>query len=317
MTNQKAKTQITKSNTFLLKKTEEEFSLAPVELPELPEVVYGDLVKVSQRVLTTFHDRDKNLGVLFSGLKGNSKTMSSLHICKEYGGKVILITEPFTGDMFKDFLYQEKEECIIFIDEFEKIYSTNELQDEFLTILDGVFGGKKLYLFTSNSAQISSYLINRPNRIYYHYKYDNIPTDILDEIIGKELEHKEFETELRDILLILGSVSYDVILNLIGEVNRFKVSPKELVKDLNIQVEQSNFTVTLLINGQRFTTTVDFNPLTVENFSISYKDEKGYYRFFGESTQSYTMYPYKGSFIYENEKNKIIFTPFKPYKFLL
>lgn len=305
------------SNSYLLTKVNEEFVLTSIGLPELPSKIYGDLQGATDRILTTFKDRDRNLGVLFSGLKGNSKTVTSLNVCKEFGGKVILITEPFTGDKFKEFLYQEKEECIIFIDEFEKIYNTTELQDEFLTILDGVFGGKKLFLFTSNSSQISRYLINRPNRIYYHFKYDNIEESVLNEIIKEELKYPEFEIELRDIILILGSVSYDVILNLISEANRFKKSPKELVKELNIQVEQTNFTVVLLLNGKRFTATIEYNPLTSEYFSISYKDENGHYRYFHDSVKQYTMYPYKGSFVFENEKNKLIFTPFKPYKFIL
>lgn len=308
----------TKNKTFILNLKENQFVLVPTELSDLPEKIYGNLDDVSSRILTTFHDRKRNLGVLFSGLKGNSKTVTCIKICKDAVDiPTIMITEPFTGDAFKTYLNQLKGDHIIFIDEFEKIYKTTELQDEFLTILDGAMGGKKMFLFTSNSDRISTYLKNRPNRIFYHYKYNNLENTILEDIIDKELKEKQFESDLRELLIILGTVSYDVLLNLIDEVNRFKKSPKELIKELNIQVEQTNFKVTLMVNGERFTSEVDYNPLTVETLSVEYKDKKGYYRYFSDYSKNYTLMTYKGQFIFEGASNKLIFTPYKPYQFEL
>lgn len=77
-------------------------------------------------------------------------------ICNKSDLPVIVITEPFTGSKFKEFLSSIKEETIIFLDEFEKVYNTTELQ-EYLSILDGVFDGKKLFLFTSNDERINEF----------------------------------------------------------------------------------------------------------------------------------------------------------------
>lgn len=310
-----------KNNSFILvqKDKDSEFELVPEKLKELPEKIYGDVEKKANKILTTFHDRPNNLGVLCSGLKGNGKTLVCLKICRmAEDSTIIMITEPFTGDRFKNFL-NGLENTIIFIDEFEKIYNTTELQDEFLTVLDGATGGKKLFLFTSNSGKISQFLKNRPNRIFYHLEYDNLDEVTVDDIINRELNEKQFEKDLRDLLLILGTVSFDVLLNLIDEVNRYKESPKVLINDLNIQVEQTNFEVTLYLNGKRFKAQVDFNPLTVERFDIDYKSgDSGWgWSYFYDAVSNYEMYTDRGNFIFENLKNKLIFKPHKPFKFKL
>ena len=306
-----------KKNNFLLKNTPKGFTLELQPEFVLPKKVYGDLDSVVSRVLTTFKDESSNVGVLFSGIKGNSKTTTAKTLCIESGLSVIMITEPYTGADFKAFLSSLKQEVVIFIDEFEKVYHTDELQQEFLSILDGLFDKKKLFLFTSNSADINSYLRNRPSRIYYHFKYDNLESNVVDEIIENELEDKEFEPDLRAVLQILGSVSIDVLLKFIAEVNRFSKSPKELIKGMNIEIEQTNFSVIMIVNGERAETTCKFNPLVREEFFLTYQDEKGRHKWFEGNFNDYTMYTKGASFVYENTQNKLVFTPFKPFKFSL
>lgn len=300
-----------------MSKTESGFTLEEKAEFNLPEKIYGNLDSLVQRVQDTFKLRSGNLGVLLSGIKGNSKTTLAKMICKNSGLPVILITEPFTGDGFKSYLSGMKEEVIIFIDEFEKVYNTPELQMEFLSILDGVFEGKKIFLFTTNNAEINEFLRNRPSRIFYHFKFDNLSNEVIDEIIEAELTDKTFEQDLRGIIQILGSVSIDVLLNIIDEVNRYSKSPKELIKGLNVEVEQMHFSVTLFKDGQMITTKCDFNPLVEKTFFLSYKDSKDHYGYHSGSFSDYVMYNKDGSFIFENPQYKMIFTPYKPYKFEL
>lgn len=304
----------TNKNYILIK--DDGFSLKEIEEFALPKKIYGDINSKADRVLTTFRNRVGNLGVLLSGIKGNSKTTLAKVICNESNKDVITITEPYTGSEFKDYL-STLGESVIFIDEFEKVYSTTELQQEFLTILDGVMGGNKLFIFTSNSTEINTYLRNRPSRIFYHFKFDNLEEEVVNDIINTELKDKSFEEDLRAVLTVLGSISIDVLLNFIDEVNRFKKSPRELIKGLNIEVEQVNFSVVLLVKGGRFETKCSFNPLTREEFFLDYKDERGYYSYHTGKFSEYTMYTTGGSFIFENEKEKIVFTPYKPFKFEL
>lgn len=307
-----------KTGNYLLKQDDtKKFYLEEQPAFTLPKVVYGDLATTTSRVLTTFKGEDNSVGCLFSGIKGNSKTTMAKNICLKAKMPIIMITEPFCGSEFKGFLSSLKDNVTIFIDEFEKVYSTHELQQEFLTILDGVFQSKKLFLFTSNDTNINSYLRNRPSRIYYHFKYDNLDPKVVDDIIDKELINKSHEADLRAVLLILGTVSMDVLLKFIGEVNRFDKSPRELIKGMNIEVEQTEFSVVMIIKGKRFTTKCSFNPLVAEEFVLDYKDDKDHYRWFSGLFSDYTMYTRGGAFIFENVDNKLIFTPFKSFKFEL
>lgn len=305
-----------KNNNYLLTKTPEgQFTHEIQDNFILPKKVYGNIIETVERVLKTFKDRNGNLGILLSGIKGNSKTTTGKMICTESGLPVLLITEPMVGAEFKAYLSGIKEEIIVFVDEFEKVYNTVELQQEFLTILDGVFQSKKLFIFTSNSQNISEFLRNRPSRIFYHFKYDNLENETIDEIIEAELINKDFKTSLKDVLLILGTISIDVLLNLIDEVNRFDTDPKVMVKGLNIEVEQVNFNVTLYVEGEMVMTQCDFNPLVQEDFMFNYKNEKGHYKWHHGKFSEYVMYTKDGTFIFENAKNKMVFTPYKPVKF--
>ena len=283
----------------------------------LPRKIYGNHEETVDRVLKTFKERDKNLGVFLSGIKGNSKTTTGKMICIKSGLPVLLITEPFIGAEFKGFLSSIKEEVVIFIDEFEKVYNTNELQQEFLSILDGVFESKKLFIFTSNSEEINQFLKNRPSRIFYHFKYNNLEAETINEIIREELKNKSFEEDLRAVLLILGTISIDVLLNLVDEVNRFDRNPKLMVKGLNIQVEQTKFNVTLYVKGEMVQTKCDFNPLTQDYFLLNYKNDKGLYGWHQGNFSDYVMYTKDGNFIFENEKDKMVFIPYKESKFEL
>lgn len=283
----------------------------------LPRKIYGKLDETVDRVLKTFEERDNNLGIFLSGIKGNSKTTTGKMICNKTKLPVLLITEPFVGSEFKSFLSNIKEEIIVFIDEFEKVYSTKELQQEFLSILDGVFQSKKMFIFTSNSEDINEFLKNRPSRIFYHFKYNNLDPETIDEIIDSELKNKSFEEDLRAVLMILGTISIDVILNLIDEVNRFDLSPKLMVKGLNIQVEQTHFNVTLYVKGEMVQTRCDFNPLTQDYFVLNYKNDKGHYGWYQGNFSDYVMYTKDGNFIFESSKDKMVFMPYKETKFEL
>lgn len=306
-----------KKSNYILKKNDEGFYTEEIPKFELPKVLYGDLDSVSSRVMTSFKEEPKGIGVLFSGIKGNSKTTTSKYVALKSELPVILVTEPFIGSEFQAFLSSIKQEIVVMFDEFEKVYNTDELQQELLPILDGTVAGKKLYLFTSNKSKVNTYLRNRPSRIYYHFKYDNLEPELVDEIIEKELHNKNHEEDLRAVLIILGTVSMDVLLKFISEVNRFDESPKKLLKGMNIEVEQKHFKVVMIINGTRFSTICDFNPIVRQEIFLEYKDEKGYHRWFSDSLVEYTMYTKAGTFIFENQNNKLMFTPFKPNSFEL
>jgi len=171
-----------------------EFYLVQKEAFVMPTKVYGDHSIVDRWLKSWKHNSSKNLGILLAGLKGTGKTITSQKFCMESNMPVILVGEPFEGTEFVDFLTDPKlGECIIFIDEFEKVYNRDN-QYDMLSLMDGNFSTKLVFLLTVNEERISDYLINRLNRIKYRKSYGDLEFDIIEEVIDDMLinkDHKE------------------------------------------------------------------------------------------------------------------------------
>ena len=112
------------------------------------------------------------------------------------GIPTLLINSAYTGDAFFQFLYSIQQECIVFFDEFEKVYDDDD-QQSLLTVLDGTFPSKKLFLLTSNSTDmINIHLKNRPGRIHYHINFKGLSGEFIKEYIQDNLDNKLHEKDL-------------------------------------------------------------------------------------------------------------------------
>lgn len=288
----------------------------------LPDKIYGNEKAIALRYLETFRKVSKNTGVLLTGQKGNGKSLTAKIVCQSSTLPVILITQPFVGEVFQSFLGSMKQEVIIFIDEFEKVYSEDKQQEEFLPILDGVFESKKLFLFTSNSMRINDFLKNRPGRIRYLRKYRGLTPDVIDEIIEDKLEDKTKKEALIQLVHVLSNISMDVLLHLIEELNFYGETPLEAVRTMNIQVEHTEFDVMMYIDGKRRTSKIYYNPLTVKRIYLSYreKDERDMerWRYYEGDTDQMKVEAVNGDFIFSDKKgNEFTFTASKPFEFNL
>ena len=124
------------------------FYLKKIEYLEVPRRVYGDSIKLKDRILNTFSKRNDSLGVLLLGTKGSGKTLLSKLIsieARQKGIPTIVINQPYTGDNFNTFIQNIDTECVIIFDEFEKVYD-REHQKHVLTLLDGVYNTKNFLL---------------------------------------------------------------------------------------------------------------------------------------------------------------------------
>lgn len=217
-----------------------EFFLEKQDDFSMPPKLFGDSKALAERYINTFNKGNKNLGIALTGLKGTGKSLLAKQTCKSSNLPVLIINEAFCGTNFNSFLSGIKQEAIIFIDEFEKIYSDTEDQESFLSVLDGVFMGKKLFLFTSNEiSRYSNYLINRPGRIHYMKKFQRISDDMLNDILNENLVNKSYLSEVKEIIDIIEEANIDMVFALISECNMYKESPKEAIKHLNIKLTYS------------------------------------------------------------------------------
>ena len=68
---------------------------------------------------------EKNLGVIFNGLKGTGKTLSAKLLCNALDLPVVIVQYPYEG--LVNFLQSLCFECIVFIDEAEKTFKKGEM----------------------------------------------------------------------------------------------------------------------------------------------------------------------------------------------
>ena len=113
-----------------------------------------------------FVDSNKNLGVIFNGIKGTGKTVAAKLLCNKLDLPVICVPAAFDG--LELFLSQIPFDCVIFIDEMEKIFKKDENDSVLLRVIDGIYsGGRKLFIMTTNTLNINNNLVGRPGRIRY------------------------------------------------------------------------------------------------------------------------------------------------------
>lgn len=233
---------------------------------KFPKKIYGDSEVIAKRYLNTFKNQSSNLGILLTGLKGTGKSVTAKITCDRSDLPVVLITEPFTGDGFKSFLSNITQEVIIFIDEFEKVYYDTHLQNSFLSILDGIFEGKKIFLFTSNEkGKINQYMINRPGRVHYLKEYDALDESIINDVIDDNLIQKENKEGLLEVLNILSNITMDMLISLIKEMNLYKETARQSIRFLNLKPDSTSYNVEVYQNDLKLGSgNCRSHPLTAE-----------------------------------------------------
>jgi KaiC/GvpD/RAD55 family RecA-like ATPase len=212
---------------------------------EVPEKIYGSTNERANKILKTYDDRPRSTGVLMSGDKGSGKTMLSSVISNkmlERGLPVILVERPYSGPSFIEFI-NNIGECVLFFDEFAKVFDKvnedddeNKTQNSLLSVFDGAHTIKRLILLTENETyNINTYMLNRPGRIYYHFKYTKLEETLVRQYCKA---NKVPENIVQAILLRIDSskeFSFDALKAVVEEYLRFKEDIVEIFNNLNIE----------------------------------------------------------------------------------
>jgi hypothetical protein len=276
--------------TFVVRSSEEGFFLEATDSFVLPEKIYGSIVKTGQRIIHTFHDRSGGTGVLLTGEKGSGKTLLAKWLsiaAAAEGMPTLLINSPFSGDSFKVFMNSIEQPCVVVFDEFEKVYSNDSAsgtakQDGLLTLFDGLFTTKKLYVLTSNdSYRVSDHMQNRPGRLYYLLKYGGLELDFIEEYCKDKLQDQQWASKVVLLSSLFGKFNFDMLKAVVEECNRYGESPFEAIKMLNIKPDMGGtgiFDVTFKLgtpkNGFKLSTTrFTGSPLATVGISWYYKNE--------------------------------------------
>lgn len=202
----------------------------------LPEKLYDEetLNNRTNRIKACFDKTKKNLGVLLSGLKGTGKSVQMKHIAANSGMPVIVIDTAYSGSDILAFLNDLGQQCVVLIDEFEKIY-VGDTQNEMLPLLDGIASSSHIFVLTTNSS-VSQYLNGRPSRVRYNIKYKGLPKNLIEEIVDDNLKVTDKKDRLIQSLSMIKDINIDTILSLINEINNFPdMSYEDVVGIFNLE----------------------------------------------------------------------------------
>ena len=252
-----------------------EFYLEQKENFTLPDKLYGTVNRDSAKYLNTYKHMDKNMAVLLSGMKGTGKSLLARKLAMDAQLPVIQITQAYGGTGFYNFMSSFNQEICFFIDEYEKVYSEKDTQNTLLSIFDGTFSSKFLFILTINEInRMNTYMMNRPGRIRYLKEYKGLDKATIHDIIVDRLDNQKNMDEIKKICTFLGDVSMDMLSALIDECNIYpNESPRDLLRELNMSPESSQFTYEVIrkSSGKVFYSgELSNNPLAYNNLNISW-----------------------------------------------
>lgn len=215
------------------------FSLLEAHDFEIPETkIYGQHLDKAKKVLNSMDKMNRNLGVILSGDKGIGKSLFSKCLglkARKKGIPVILVNEYHEG--IANFLEEIEQTVMILFDEYDKTFDEKKhnCQAEMLSLFDGVSAGKKLFVITCNEIQsLSQYLINRPGRFHYHFRFLYPTADEIRDYMEDKLD-KQYYDEIENVIAfsVRMNLNYDCLRSIAFELNN-GLKFQEAINDLNI-----------------------------------------------------------------------------------
>lgn len=246
------------AGTYTVKSSMETgFFLSKIDDFNLPEKIYGSTNNRAERVINTFFERPRSTGVILRGEKGSGKTLLTTAIAKrmveEYKIPVIVVENGYTGTGFLSFIDSFEQDIVVLFDEFDKIYPNEENQNTLLSLLDGIYQKRRMWILTSNSYNLSPFLLDRPGRIFYNWKYKTLEKDVVFEYLADKLVNK-VHTEAAKTFILGSKMNFDCMKAVVEEMNRYNLAVYDAAEGLNVP---------------------EFNPLKfIYNVEVLYKGEK-------------------------------------------
>jgi hypothetical protein len=201
---------------------------------------------------------------MLTGEKGSGKTLLAKMLAvsaAETGVPTIVINEPWCGEGFNSFMQMIEQPTVILFDEFEKVYDKDD-QEKMLTLLDGVYPSKKLFVLTCNDKwRVDSHMRNRPGRIFYSLDFKGLEQDFIIEYCQDNLDNKDQTASVCRVAAMFDQFNFDMLKALVEEMNRYKETASQAMKMLNAKPEfggDSKYKVTLQVKG------LDIDPEVIE-----------------------------------------------------
>ena len=121
-----------------------------------------------------------------------------------------------------------EQEVVVLFDEFDKTFdgikvseNSASAQASMLSLFDGMSTGKKLFVITCNSLSgMNEYLLNRPGRFHYHFRFNYPTADEIREYLQDKLD-KQYWEEIDKVISFSQKVdlNYDCLRAIAFELN--------------------------------------------------------------------------------------------------
>lgn len=207
------------------------------------EKVYGVHNTKIEKVMKSFELFERSLGIILSGDKGIGKSLFTRMLsnkCIENNIPVILISKYYPN--LSNFINKIDQEVMLLFDEFDKTFGEVQQSDgnaspqsELLSLFDGTGNGKKLFVITCNKLnKLNEYLINRPGRFHYHFRFDYPTAEEIRVYLTDKLDKKYYK-EIEKVISFSGrtDLNYDCLRSIAFEIN-LGIPFRDAIKDLNI-----------------------------------------------------------------------------------
>lgn len=211
---------------------------------EVNEKIYGVHMAKTEKVFNSFKSFSRNLGIILSGDKGIGKSLFAKLLCiksVENGYPLIIVNNYIPG--IADFLNEIEQEVVVLFDEFDKTFyagknnnnTAKDPQTEMLTLFDGINTGKKMFVITCNDLRsLNDYLVNRPGRFHYHFRFEYPQAEEIREYLQDKLE-EQYWNEINEVISFSKKINlnYDCLRAIAFELalgSKFK----DAISDLNI-----------------------------------------------------------------------------------
>lgn len=205
--------------------------------------IYGVHLSKINKVMNMFRSQERNLGIILSGNKGIGKSLFARLLSNEViknNIPVIIVDTYIQG--IASYIESIQQEVMVLFDEFDKTFGEVRSKDgeaspqtSLLSLFDGLSSGKKLFVITCNDLnKLNEYLINRPGRFHYHFRFDYPSAAEIREYLKDKIKEEYYE-EIDSVVSFSNKVSlnFDCLRAIATELNT-GLTFSEAIKDLNI-----------------------------------------------------------------------------------
>ena len=223
------------------------FYLVPHDNLAVQEKIYGPHLKKAQKVMASFAEFKRSLGVILSGPKGMGKSFFARILANEVnkaGMPVIIVDTYYDG--VSSFIESITQECAVLFDEFDKVFDSDDV-NTMLSLFDGTGSGKKLYIVTCNQiSKMNDYIVNRPGRFHYHFRFEYPSNNEIRTYMQDKLD-PVYYGQINKVVEFANKVSlnYDCLRAIAFELNHGE-DFADAIEDLNIiNIDRQHFVSSL------------------------------------------------------------------------